>query len=930
MQMNEKAPEEAKAGSHGSTHNRQRGNRRKGKGGGNKTQGQNALENAPPNVQQQQSGRGADSCTAGDRQGGQSRDGNSRNNNTNRSQRGNNRDSNKSRNNHNSIDKYPPHWDHDKCLKMYVDQDPSLVRGKLRCLPSKDGMSFVSCDRGSQKRDILLESSLERNRALNGDIVFVELLPEESDDQGTEDEVVLELNEKLEALNTDTGTEGTGDEMWQDDSIQMQLWNPAVPVRRIKSLQTVAPPEGPNTLQRKGRVVHVCAPAVPKEAPKNTKPRRVMVGTLKSLSSGTCLFTPNDRTLPQFKCDNIVVRQLFQRDSNEDSSGDLYRAEYVYQSWKDNHTWPPCVNVQRLGEAHSIEDQIRGLLMENEVDHGEFSPEVLNDVENAVQSGVYLMNPGSSSVELGWKPTPEMYKGRRDYRSERIFTIDPTTAKDLDDALHIKELPDGRIELGVHIADVSAFVTPDTDVDREALRRATTVYLVDRTVPMLPRPLCEVACSLNENVERLAFSCVWTMNKDGTLAGGGYGGGGSQRQQAQDVWYGRTVIKSCARLDYATAQNIIDNKIAKGEPESAIDEALWPASRRPTGGHTIEQVAGDVRLMHHVAMNRRRLRFKNGALALHGVKLTFKLADDGQTPLRCEPYPIKDSNRLVEEYMLLANYLVAQRLITHAGDRAVLRRHPDPLPDGLQKVVDIVKSMWDFDIDASSSASLHASLVRLDTICDDELFLKCMTQLLTVPMQNADYFAAGVFERELWGHFALNVPYYTHFTSPIRRYADVLVHRLLQATIDGQDAVDKFPLDAVRLNDMCEHCNDKRLASKKAQERCDVVFLALYLRQNPIKSALGVVMSLGNSAFTVFVPSLGVNGMIFAEEHKDWLEFAINGENHDRHIVLTRKGHAGHSWSRMQVKPFTKVLVTCLYKDKPRVDVKLQLEGPAP
>ena len=108
--------------------------------------------------------------------------------------------------------------------------------------------------------------------------------------------------------------------------------------------------------------------------------------------------------------------------------------------------------------------------------------------------------------------------------------------------------------------------------------------------------------------------------------------------------------------------------------------------------------------MHTVAMARRSLRFSNGALALHGVKLTFKLADDGKTPLRCAQYPIKDSNRLVEEYMLLANYLVAQRLITHAGDRAVLRRHPDPLPDGLQKVVDIARSMFDFTVDPSSSA----------------------------------------------------------------------------------------------------------------------------------------------------------------------------------------------------------------------------------
>jgi exoribonuclease R len=212
-------------------------------------------------------------------------------------------------------------------------------------------------------------------------------------------------------------------------------------------------------------------------------PKRVMAGTLKILHSGTCLFTPNDKLLAQFKCDNEFSAKLRKKkhdSQSKDDPNDLYKGEYIYHSWKENQSWPPCVNVKRLGDACSIEDQIQGLLMENDVDHGDFSPQVLKNVDEAVASGVFLQND-SDSTTLGWRPTTEMYAGRRDYRTERIFTIDPTTAKDLDDALHIKKLPDGRIELGVHIADVSAFVTPGSDVDLEAQRRATTVYLVDRT-----------------------------------------------------------------------------------------------------------------------------------------------------------------------------------------------------------------------------------------------------------------------------------------------------------------------------------------------------------------------------------------------------------------------------------------------------------------
>lgn len=475
----------------------------------------------------------------------------------------------------------------------------------------------------------------------------------------------------------------------------------------------------------------------------------------------------------------------------------------------------------------------------------------------------------------------------------------------------------------MHIADVSFFVKPGTPVDDEAQRRTTTVYLVDRTVPMLPRPLCEVACSLNENVERLAFSCVWRMNVDGTLRTK------SGNIEKDDIWYGRTVIKSCARLDYSTAQNIIENKLATGESESEMDESLWPKSRRPTGGHTIDQVAADVRLMNLVAKARRKLRFDNGALALNAVKLTFKLDEDGQTPLLAAPYPIRDSNRLVEEYMLLANYLVAQRLITHARDLAVLRSHPEPLIIGLDAVVRLAKAAIDFDIDVSSSQTLHESLVRISHE-SDVLLLQCITSLMMTPMQAAKYFVGGLEEPEEWRHYALNIPYYTHFTSPIRRYPDVLVHRLLQATIDGQDDVQSFSMDEKTLDLLCEVSNEKKLNSKAAQDRCDRIYLSLYVRRHPMKSQMGVVLSVGKSAFTMFVPTLGTSALLYLQEHADVLTYASEEDkNGARRILLQQKPtDRGPQWKTLEIKVFVKLLVTVTCKDKPPIDVKLRLEGP--
>jgi DIS3-like exonuclease 2 len=895
-----------------------------------------------------------------------------------------------------SFHRFPPHWNLPDCLRAYdaaaaasntkaEDESATVVviRGTLRMLSSgnaNNSISFVACDRGLFHRDILIPDALHRNRALAGDQVFVELLPPLSEDTNTDEDQkkpssITELTQEIKTslVLNDNDDDKAGDKIvldrqedhgtkqastqeamtWQDDEIQMDIWNPQVPIVHATSNYAQSKNGTLSQLQRRGRVVYVIPPKpitseIPPIQKANSNPvaassssnppaTRRIVGTLKRLSSGTILLTPNNKALPQFKCPDDTKKLLqeieqkqCEKESDEEKKKDLFfQADYHYGSWKETQTnWPPCRNVRVLGESCVIEDEIRALLCEYNVDHGdEFPAPVLQDVEKAVRSGVYQREENG---ELGWKPTPDMYIGRRDYRDQRIFTIDPTTAKDLDDALHITQLPDGEtVEVGVHIADVSYFVRPNTEVDREAVRRATTVYLVDRTIPMLPRPLCEIACSLNENVERLAFSCVWRMNKDGTLR---LKKGKKGKVLQEDVWYGRTIIKSCARLDYATAQNIIEGKVLPfGElGESHVDEDLWPLSRRPTGGHTMRQVAEDVRLMHRVAMARRRLRFDNGAVALDSVKLTFQLDADGQTPLLAAPYPIHDSNRLVEEYMLLANYFTAQRLITHAKDKALLRHHPPPLMDSMDKVVAVAKAGMDFDLDVSSSASLHKSLVRLGQVCQDPLVLKCVTQILTVPMQQAEYFSAGTQEPLMWRHFALNMPYYTHFTSPIRRYPDVMVHRLLQATIDGEEAIERFPLDVPRIQKICLHCSEKQKASKEAQQRCDRIFLSLYLMKHSMTSEMGIVLSVGLKAFTVYIPTIGADALVYLEEHHHLLTWS-NEEGVDgaRLILLQRKPERKDvPWFNLEIKVFAKLKVSVISNENPPIDIKATLEGP--
>ena len=887
---------------------------------------------------------------------------------------------------------YETHQSHSTCLQRYNNQDPSIICGKIRVMPAKNGAAFVTCDRGSLSRDILIVDELSRNRALDGDNVFVELLPlEQEENNGKEkkcegdltlgqfmerlgineggDEVcdaeLNDLNDKVVDGNTGEdyeddveyeeylindvdadGNENHADdnhgvsldetpEMWHDDEVQMSLWDPVVNLRRKTRGQST---DMLQQNQRRGKVICVVPPkstagkselTPADESYREKKASRTIVGTLAKLQDGNnrYLFSPNNKALPRFMCPANTSEALKIDDENKQM---LYKAEYIYGTWAETNKWPPCIRVTQLCGACNVEDETKALLVEHDVDHGEFPPAVLKDVDDVVKSGRFVdRSDKHSEDEMGWKPTFDMLKGRRDYRNHRVFTIDPTTARDLDDALHITELPDGRVEIGVHIADVSHFVKPESAVDEEALRRATTVYLVDRVLPMLPRPLCEIACSLNENVERLAFSCVWTMNIDGTMSNK------KGKTRADEVWYGRTVIKSCSRLDYATAQNIIDRKVATGE--ECVNEEFWPKSRQPTGGHTINEVAKDVRLMHKVAMARRKLRFENGALALNGIKLTFQLEDDGETPKMALPYPIRDSNRLIEEYMLLANFLVAQRLITHAKGRALLRQHSPPLEAGLQNVVEVSKESFNFDIDVTNSQTLQESLSRLGRTCDDELVIQCVTESLMMPMRPAEYIAAGEVSEEDWQHFALNIPYYTHFTSPIRRYADIVVHRLLQATLD--DSVDDCPPQK-QIHADAMHCNDKRMASKKAQERSDRVFLSLYLKKNPMESALGVCLGIGEKTFTVFVPSLGFSTRVFLDEHVDLFDFNIvEDDGVKRKLVIRPKSNivpgmqsaeddAGLTWKSLDVSVFTKLTVACFCKERTPIDVRVMVVGP--
>jgi ribonuclease R len=335
---------------------------------------------------------------------------------------------------------------------------------------------------------------------------------------------------------------------------------------------------------------------------------------------------------------------------------------------------------------------------------------------------------------------------RKDIRDVLTFTIDPVDAKDFDDALSVKYLEEGNVEVGIHIADVSHYVLPGTELEKEAYRRATSVYLVDRTVPMLPEKLSNNLCSLRPNEDKLAFSAIFEMDPQGKVL---------------KQWFGRTVIHSDRRYSYEEAQGVLDS-----------GEGDFP---------------GELQTLNKLAKILRKERFKNGAINFDTPEVRFRLAEDG-TPLGIYQKERHDSNKLIEEFMLLANKRVAEYVYSlskgEVKNTMVYRIHEAPDPDRLKTFATFVAKLGhklEVDEENKIAKSMNNMLAEVEGKPEQNL----IESLAVRTMAKARYSVEDL------GHFGLAFKRYSHFTSPIRRYPDVMAHRLLQHYLDGGANVDK-------------------------------------------------------------------------------------------------------------------------------------------
>jgi len=434
---------------------------------------------------------------------------------------------------------------------------------------------------------------------------------------------------------------------------------------------------------------------------------------------------------------------------------------------------------------------------------------------------------------MPWQISEKEIETRRDLRDRRIFTIDPPTSKDLDDAVSCTRLPDGNYEIGVHVADVSYFVKPNTALDRDARKRATTVYLVQKSVPMLPLLLSEEICSLNPGENRLTFSVVWKMNPEGKI---------------METWFGRTIIRSCAKLSYDDAQDVIEGK------------PLNPAVKL-YNDHVTNEIEADIRIFNELSQRLRENRFKRGALTLDSIELTFDI-DEQNYPNGCHVKESKDANRLIEEFMLQANMSVAQKISSAFPEQALLRRHAAPIDRKLDEFA-VHAFALGYEFDCHSAGAIQRSF---DAIEDGDV--KQVLKLLAIkPMQKAKYFCTGTLDIAKYHHYALNVPLYSHFTSPIRRYADIIVHRMLEAALAGEK---RFYLDKDTVQKTANHCNVKKDAARNATEQSNHLFLCVLFqsmaeRTGPVIRE-AIVIGVKDHAFDVFIPAFGIEKRVHLDQ----------------------------------------------------------------
>ena len=524
----------------------------------------------------------------------------------------------------------------------------------------------------------------------------------------------------------------------------------------------------------------------------------------------TVFLRPMDKRIPKIR---LRTRQ----------AGELVgkRILVTVDSWDRDSRFPVGHFVRSLGDLESQGAETEALLLEYDVQYRPFP----NSVLDCLPAEGHDWKVPASTDDPGWR-------GRKDLRDLLVCSIDPMGCQDIDDALHARPLPNGNLEVGVHIADVSHFVKPDNSMDAEASVRGTTVYLVDKRIDMLPSLLGTDLCSLKPHVERYAFSTLWEVTPEADVV---------------NVTFTKSVIRSREAFSYEQAQMRIDDA-------SQTDD-----------------LTRGMRALLALSQKLRAKRMDAGALNLASPEVRVETESETSDPIDVKAKAMLATNSLVEEFMLLANISVAERIHAAFPQSALLRRHAAPPAANFAELAAQLRARRGMALDASSSAALAASL---DTCVDPaHPFFNTLARILaTRCMTAAEYFPAGAHAAADFRHYGLATPIYTHFTSPIRRYADLAAHRQLAAAIGYRDARDEaLPggwgrveaglRNQARLETVCRNLNARHRNAQLAG-RASVEYYVGQALKGKVVDEPAYVLRVFSNGIAVFVPRFGIEGTI--------------------------------------------------------------------
>ncbi|KAH8675907.1 hypothetical protein BX600DRAFT_377283 [Xylariales sp. PMI_506] len=658
------------------------------------------------------------------------------------------------------------------------------------------------------------------NRAVDGDVVVVEVLPK---DQWKEPSTKIIEEEAI--TKNENADEGSEDLITETERRALQE-----EVKRTHTTSTEGRPQPTakvvGIIKRNWRqyVGHVDQSSVSQSAKQGRKQETVFL-------------IPMDKKIPKIR---IRTRQ----------AGELLgkRILVTIDSWDRESRHPVGHFVRSLGELESKAAETEALLLEYDVQYRPFPKTVLDCLP---KEGHDWRVP-TSTDDAGWR-------GREDLRGLLICSIDPIGCQDIDDALHARLLPNGNFEVGVHIADVSHFVKPANAMDHEASIRGTTVYLVDKRIDMLPMLLGTDLCSLKPYVERYAFSVLWELNPSADII---------------NVRFTKSVIKSREAFSYEQAQLRIDD-----------------ASQQ-------DDLTQGMRTLLMLSKKLKQKRMDAGALSLSSPEVKVQMESETSDPIDVKTKELLDTNSLVEEFMLLANISVAGKIYEAFPQTAILRRHAAPPKTNFDELANQLKIKRGLELRVDSSRALADSL---DSCVDSkEPFFNTLIRVMaTRCMMSAEYFCAGTQAYPEFRHYGLASEIYTHFTSPIRRYADLVAHRQLAAAID-YEPMHPAVRSRGRLEAVCKNINVRHRNAQLAG-RASIAYYVGQALKGRVAEEEGFVMKIFSNGFVVLVPRFGIESLI---RLRDLAEPEPESEYDAENYVLKTSGSRD-----LTVELFQKVVV---------------------